>query len=172
MENQIEKFDPSKLMDGVRDRIRATFVSLIPDDAWDQMVEKEIYVFTTGRIIPHHEWIEYRDGKSIYKDWDERKPYSQETVAGEPDISPLQKMVRDMLEKRFRKDLEAYLRGEEYQGLWTEHGLPQASKFVEEVLVKNAGNIFHNIIAGMMQFGFERMRYDLMTQFADANRQF
>ena len=46
----IEKFDPSKLMDGVKDRIKATFVSLIPDEAWDQMLEKEIYIFTTGRI--------------------------------------------------------------------------------------------------------------------------
>ena len=45
MENQIEKFDPSKLMDGVKDRIKATFVSLIPDDAWNSMVEKELYVF-------------------------------------------------------------------------------------------------------------------------------
>ena len=46
----IEKFDPSKLMDGVKDRIKSTFVSLIPDGAWEAMVEKEIYVFTTGRI--------------------------------------------------------------------------------------------------------------------------
>ena len=31
MDNQVEKFDPSKLMDGVKDIIKATFVSLIPD---------------------------------------------------------------------------------------------------------------------------------------------
>lgn len=31
---EVEKFDPSKLMDGVRDRIKATFVALIPDDQW------------------------------------------------------------------------------------------------------------------------------------------
>ena len=47
---RIEKFDPSKLMDGVKDRIKSTFVSLIPDDAWEKMVEKEIYIFMTGRI--------------------------------------------------------------------------------------------------------------------------
>src|SRR4051812_12848305 len=38
----IEKFDPSKLMDGVRDRIKATFVSLIPDAQWEQLVKAEI----------------------------------------------------------------------------------------------------------------------------------
>ena len=46
----IEKFDPSKLMDGVKDRIKSTFVSLIPDDAWEAMVEKEIYVFPLGAL--------------------------------------------------------------------------------------------------------------------------
>lgn len=34
MENQVEKFDPSRLMEGVKDRIKATFVSLIPDTEW------------------------------------------------------------------------------------------------------------------------------------------
>ena len=41
MSNEVEKFDPSKLMDGVKDRIKATFVSLIPDEQWEQMVETE-----------------------------------------------------------------------------------------------------------------------------------
>jgi len=45
METLPEKFDPSKLMDGVRDRIKATFVSLIPDDQWEVMVKKEIDAF-------------------------------------------------------------------------------------------------------------------------------
>lgn len=69
MENQIEKFDPSKLMDGVKDRIKATFVSLIPDDAWNSMVEKELYVFTTGKIIPHHEYQGTdSEGHAFYRD--------------------------------------------------------------------------------------------------------
>lgn len=38
----IEKFDPSKLMEGVRDRIKATFISLIPDDRWDELVKTEV----------------------------------------------------------------------------------------------------------------------------------
>ena len=36
---QVEKFDPSTLMQGVKDRIKATFVSLIPDAQWEQMVK-------------------------------------------------------------------------------------------------------------------------------------
>lgn len=46
MENtSVEKFDPSKLMDGVRDRIKATFVSLIPDAQWEQMCDAEMKKF-------------------------------------------------------------------------------------------------------------------------------
>lgn len=45
MTEQLEKFDPSTLMQGVKDRIKATFVSLIPDPQWDQIVQKEIDAF-------------------------------------------------------------------------------------------------------------------------------
>ena len=47
MSNEIEKFDPSKLMDGVRDRIKSTFVSLIPDAQWEQLVQSQIDKFFT-----------------------------------------------------------------------------------------------------------------------------
>lgn len=47
--NQVEKFDPSKLMDGVKDRIKATFVSLIPDEQWEQMVDVESKKFFEPR---------------------------------------------------------------------------------------------------------------------------
>lgn len=44
-EQAIEKFDPARLMDGVRDRIKATFVALIPDDEWDKLVHNQINSF-------------------------------------------------------------------------------------------------------------------------------
>ena len=173
MENQIEKFDPSKLMDGVKDRIKATFVSLIPDDAWNSMVERELYVFTTGKIIPHHEYQgSDSNGHACYKDWEERIPYDQKPItdkygkvvegAGD-NISPLQKMIREMLEEKFRADLKAYLESEEYQGLWTSYGLPNISKALEEILIKNSGIIFQNMIAGMMQSGFDSMKANIMS---------
>lgn len=172
MENQIEKFDPSKLMDGVKDRIKATFVSLIPDDAWNSMVEKELYVFTTGKIIPHHDYKGLDgDGNSVYNDWEERIPYDQQPItdkwgnvergAGD-NISPLQKMIREMLEEKFRADLKVYLESEEYRGLWQGYGLPNISKALEEILIKNSGIIFQNMIAGMIQSGFDCMRNNIM----------
>lgn len=47
MTAEIQKFDPSKLMDG--DRIKSTFVSLIPDDQWDKLVQAEITRFLNLR---------------------------------------------------------------------------------------------------------------------------
>lgn len=49
MAEEIQKFDPSTLMQGVKDRIKATFVSLIPDEQWDQMVKNEIDDFFRNR---------------------------------------------------------------------------------------------------------------------------
>lgn len=165
----MEKFDPARLMDGVKDRIKATFVSLIPDDAWEKMVEKELYVFTEGKIEVHHDYIgRGENGENKYADWEERIPYSQKG----DDISPLQKMIRSMLEERFKKDLADYLASPEYQHLWSGYGKPEASKAVEEILVKNADDILHNILAGMMQAGFDRMRSNISDMIAQGYRQY
>jgi len=40
--SDLQKFDPSQLMQGVRDRVKATFVSLIPDEQWEKMIQKEV----------------------------------------------------------------------------------------------------------------------------------
>lgn len=177
MEDQVEKFDPSKLMEGVKDRIKATFVSLIPDDAWNNMIEKELYIFTTGKIIPHHEYKGAdENGNPIYLDWEERKPYTQEHIKdsynqpGYDDISPLQKMIRNMLEKRFHEDLEKYLNSKEYQGLWKEHGECEASAAIEEIMVKNASTIFRNMLAGIMQRGFDIMRSNIQDTIGNGYR--
>ena len=42
---QVQKFDPATLMQGVKDRIKATFVSLIPEEQWEEMVKKEVDKF-------------------------------------------------------------------------------------------------------------------------------
>lgn len=176
MENQIEKFDPSKLMDGVRDRIKATFVSLIPDDAWNSMVEKELYVFTTGKILQHHEYQGTdSNGNAYYRDWEERIPYDQKPItdnygnvakgAGD-NISPLQKMIRDELREKFKEDLQKYLHGEEYQSAFDHYGAPAISKAVEEILVKNTDTVFQHFMATMMQQAFISMRESIRTQIA------
>ena len=171
---QIEKFDPSKLMDGVKDRIKATFVSLIPDEAWNQMLEKEIYIFTTGRIVHHHDtdWNNKdENGNPTYKDWEERIPYSQNPMedqwghpTGKDDISPLQQMIRDELRKKFNEDIVSYLNGHEYAAVRDNYGIRQISETVNKLMVENAGTLFKSVIGEFIQRGFEIMRHNITQQ--------
>ena len=162
METGIEKFDPS------------TLVSLIPDEAWDQMLEKEIYIFTTGRIVHHHETdFKHKDenGNYLRLDWDEKIPYSQLPQkdkwghpTGKDDISPLQQMIREELTKKFREDLVKYLNGEQYIATRDQYGITAISKAVEEIMVKHSADIFRSIIGEFMQRGFENMRTQVAMQ--------
>lgn len=168
MANDIEKFDPSKLMEGVKDRIKATFVSLIPDEAWEQMLEKEIYIFTTGKIVPHHEYMGTVDGKAEYNDWEERIPYTDTPIYNDwgnvkqpAEVSPLRQMIRDQLREKFQKDLKEWLDGPEYMATRDQYGIVQISKAVEEIMVKHSGDIFRSIIADFMQRGVEKLRSDV-----------
>ena len=170
--NEVEKFDPSKLMDGVRDRIKSTFVCLIPDEAWNSMVEKEIYVFTTGTIETKSEYdYEHKDenGHPTWKVWEERKPYTGKTitdnwgkVVGES-ISPLQKMIREELQAKFRENIKEYLNGPDYQAVYDEYGAVEVGKAIEDVLIKNTDTIFKNFMASVMQKAFDDMRYRIQS---------
>lgn len=172
--NQIQKFDPSKLMEGVKDRIKATFVSLIPDDAWDRMVEKEIYIFTEGRINVNHEtdWkTTNEDGGHPIITTETRIPYSQKPLkdqwnrdTGKDDISPLQEMIREELRKKFREDLVKYLNSDKYQALFDSEGMTKVSEAIEDIVVKNSGTIFQNIIGQFVQAGFNEMRRQISYQ--------
>lgn len=159
MDNEIEKFDPSKLMDGVKDRIKATFVSLIPDDAWNKMVEDEIYSFTEGKIIVEQKWDSEKSGYVTVK---RREPYKGEfnldgTKKYDAELSPLQNMIRNMLREKITKDLTNYLGGSEYCGVWQNYGQVQISEALKKVLVDNAETMLVNFMGGMMQMAFDGM---------------
>lgn len=168
-QNQVEKFDPAKLMDGVKDRIKSTFVSLIPDDMWAQMIEKEIYIFTTGRIENKSIWDDVTHG---YKVIEVRTPYSgADAVYNQwhelktpEDISPLQKMIREELTAKFKTDLEEFLNGKDYQSAFNEYGKPEISKAVEQILVKNSDTIFANFLATVMEQGMQSFKIQLFQK--------
>lgn len=157
MDNNIEKFDPSQLMEGVKDRIKATFVSMIPDDVWNQMVEREIYIFTEGRIKQEYDYStkQYKEVRVPYQgdiekdQWGNKKP---------DDISPLQEMIRQGLRDKFKEDIDKYLKSSEYQAVWDQYGMMTVSKAIEEIIVKNSGIILQNALGELMQRGFENLR--------------
>lgn len=78
-------FDPSTLKDRVSDQIRSSFVELIPEDAWKQMVQREIDWFTKEEV--------------------RQTGYYQERTLP----SPLVILIRSELERMFKERLASEL---------------------------------------------------------------
>lgn len=43
--SEVEKYNPSKIMENVTDKIKATFAELIPDEEWKRLVQKQVETF-------------------------------------------------------------------------------------------------------------------------------
>ena len=123
MSNEVQKFDPSTLMQGVKDRIKSEFVSLIPDDQWSQMIQKESDDF-------------FRQKETGYS--------SNRQYASDFGI-----LVRDELRKEAQKRLAEYLSSPEFNTMYGEHGQPVAAQKVKELIVENSGLILQNMFGGM-----------------------
>jgi len=48
--NDIVKFDPAKWIDDVKQKIKAEFVGMVPEDQWDKMVQTEIESFINQEL--------------------------------------------------------------------------------------------------------------------------
>lgn len=135
---QIEKFDPSTLMQGVKDRIKSTFVSLIPDEQWEQMVKAEVDGFFTKKDIGYSSSKQY--------------------------ASNFELLVRDEINKEAKKRLVEYLSSPEFQVMWDTNGLPIASEEVKKMFIDNSGAILANMFAGMFANAFQQMKYQIQQQ--------
>jgi hypothetical protein len=89
MSGDVTKFTPESLRDKIADRIRVSFVDLIPEDSWRLLVEEQIRHFTTGS-----------------RQWNDQG------------ASPLQAMIRDEIKERFKTKIKEYLDSPEMQTRW------------------------------------------------------
>ena len=138
MENSVEKFDPSKLMDGVRDRVKATFVSLIPDDQWELLVKKEVDNFF----------------KQKETNWNNREYKSDFDC-----------LVRDELNKMARQKMTEYLSSPDFMVIWDSNGLPVAQEAVKKLVIENSGAILANTFAGMFSGMLAEFKNQLRNQY-------
>jgi len=122
METNVQTYDPSKLMEMVRDRIRATYVSLIPDTQWTAMVQQVVDDF-------------FKEGNQQYYD---RKSHS-----------PFKGLVYEELEKKSREIVQNFLASISSTE-WTSYGM-KPNEYIETFIKENAGTIFSNVIGGMIQ---------------------
>ncbi len=123
-EEKVEKFDPSKLMDGVKDRIKATFVSLIPDDQWQIMIEKEVDHF--------------------FK-------YQRDSNVGYSRFQPTEfsALCQTLILEECKKQIAAYLDGPEFKTVWNNNGLATVAPAVEKIIIENAGEVLVTMIGGV-----------------------
>lgn len=132
MTTDMATYDPSKLMDSVRDRIRSEFVKLIPEEAWASLVKKEIDQF-------------FKEEASGYR--------SQQ--------SGFQRIVWGVLEDRVKDSLKEYFDSEEWRGSWNSNGKPVASKVVNDLIKNNMQEIVTGILGGALQSVLQNMRMHL-----------
>lgn len=123
MENNIQKFDANQAMENVREKIKDTFVSLIPDQQWKEMVEKEV--------------------NSYFKETEER--YDTRNYS-----SRFTKDVHSCLKEEVEKRTKEYLQTE-FSNTWWDNGVPKCNEKVKEIIINNSGEILAQMIGGYMQ---------------------
>ncbi len=128
----IEKFDPSTLMDGVKNRIKATFVSLIPDDQWEVMVKKTADDFFTQK---------------------DRSYYNNKTYQSDFDI-----VIRQVLEEKAKETIKEMLNSPKYQTMWDANRVILSDELNKQ-LVEAAPQMMANIMANMVQNVLSSLRH-------------
>ena len=117
-----------QLMQGVRDRVKATFVSLIPDDQWAIMIQKEVDSFFKTNA-------NYHDSSRA---------------------SPFMLLCRQVFEELTKEKLKEYMCGFT-SDVW-ENNAPKLNEELKKVLIETAPEIFTSIFKNMFQHAINNTR--------------
>lgn len=131
MSEEVKKFDAADAMKSVKERIKEAFVSLIPDDQWNEMVEKEINAY-----------FERKELKYDTRGW----------------ASNFTKDVHSVLSEEVKKRVKEYLNSN-FSNTWHENGIPVCNAAVEDIITKNAGKILSDMIGGTIQISLSNAGY-------------
>lgn len=125
MENNKE-FNTNDALNSIKDRIKDVYVSLIPEEQWNEMVKKEV-----------HNYFERTN----------ETPYGNNNQVR---VSCFAKDVQSVLSEETKKRTKEYLT-ENFQYLWTENGTPKCNQLVEDMIIKNGGKILADMIGSHFQ---------------------
>ena len=128
-EQAVAPYDPEKLMDTVKARIRSEFVSIIPDDAWKAMVKKTVDKF-----------------------------FERERGYGDERPSEFDRLVSNLIHEEIRKRMMEYFQGPEWQGrMDSVTGKARMSEAIEKILKENASEIVARVLGNAMQSALQDM---------------
>ena len=133
MENSVEKFDATKALQSVKEKIKDSFVSLIPDDQWNEMVKKEI-----------DSYFQVKD-----EGYGERGRSSNFT-----------REVHTCLQEEVRVKVKEYLQVN-FNAVWYNNGVPVCNSKVEEIITQNAGKILSDMIGGTIQAALNQAGFSI-----------
>ena len=131
MENEIKKIDVNEAMKNVKDKIKDAFVTLIPDEQWNEMVKKEIDSYFQSK---------------------------QEGYGERGSSSSFTKDVHFVLQQEVKDRVKQYL-NENFNTTWYDNGVPICNAKVEEMITKNAGKILSDMIGGTIQMALQGAGY-------------
>lgn len=135
-DGNVVQYDPARLMDAVRDRIKAEFVGLIPEDAWKAMVKAEVERFFKAEDVYNYGYGS--DRKAL--------------------PSQFQRVVWDALQEDTKARVKAFLSSPEWEGEWDGQGNRKAGEAVKKIVVEKSGEIVAALLAGVIQQTIEAAR--------------
>lgn len=122
--SDLTKFKPEDYMQKVKDRIKSSFVEMIPDDQWENMIKHEIDEFLKLR---------------------ETSGYRKERT------SNFSSMVQSQLQEFSKEKLKEYLSSPDFLTIWGNNGKPIIGNAVKKFIIENSGEILVNLIGSHMQ---------------------
>jgi hypothetical protein len=124
-------FSPASLQDKVQERIRASFVNLIPEDAWKVMVEREISYFTSPS----------RRGDEL--------------------VTPIGLMIRAEIQERLKEKLKAHLDVVVQMEWDNNLQVHVPSAFSREIAASMAPLMVQHMFAGIVHNAVELMKHEM-----------
>lgn len=138
---EVEKFNPQDLMQGVKDKIKATFVSLIPDDQWEQMVETEVNKFFKVR---QDSYISNNNHDKYHSDFGD--------------------LVKQILNEETKEKVREILQGDKYKSDWKD-GRTVASKHLDQLIKKAMPDMFMTIMTNTVSNTIQQMQNNVPQQY-------
>lgn len=135
---------PPTSMEDVKERIalriKASFVELMPEDAWTKMVQSEIKRFTEAP---------YERGYSPNR------------------LPPLHRILREVLEERYRGMLKVELAKPEYAAHFGVNGEAEPGEFIKGFIKENMAAILTALLGGLGQGLVEQVKNSIQQDAAN-----
>lgn len=135
--SNIDKFNPQSLADTVKDRLKATFISLIPEEQWDQLVSNEIEVFFEKK----------------------EDAYSTNRTSS----TKFQQLIQKELENYSIERLKEYFASDQFRVAYDEKGEPVMSEAINKLIAENSGQMLMNLFHNAIQQHFHQLSYTIQN---------